>query len=879
MEAPSSRTLGRVRSKLSTRSVSERKRIASIESGSSLRSGSSTAIDGLKVPGARRIDEQDGQIWESLSPEQRGLVEARAIEIEENLIRGLSGPGNLRIDVNENGDIVSIEIDEPRKLATIDSIDAGSKVNEYIGLYGDVPDFNFWGSSSQKEVAGKNKRQQAKFDALEKYQLLSTERDPITGKWRVVLSKEGLKRLEETHGKMRELLLQKRDEIEADSKLSDGMKATKLKDINEKIKALDEQASALIVLASARVNAKDGRNEDGGNRFAFTPEQLPSSMRKELLGTPKIFGGAAAAKNKLFKKWAATQTGKNNKKLRANSKEYKDLKAKFDAGELPDVFAWYHKQDKESSKSLAQLGLPEPDEFGWKRSAGNIDGIVGPDGKVAPNFNDIIGDNPIVGDDVNLDFDHSSRLWGQDVLGIPDEDAAKVRGESFWRKLNLSKNVLPSPSEWIKRHNERIQKRQERKNRLKRLKAGQASYGGRAEDADKSAKELRILKKIKAKRLQALQAKKRMAEEVYGVHASKKQSTPAITIDENGNPILSTETLGRIGDIEILTKPPKQSDLSKLDKEDAKKREKLEKEIKAGNLEADRVLAAVWGVNGFNERPTIVTEEEFVELAQDPGNTVIRRGHGGKTFAERHLDDPERHTTGDGGTLQGPGEYWSVRKEGGEMQPDSSWRGYVSRDDQRGKKGTEPGPGGTVAILPANAKIIRINDLAKIKKDMNSVSGGIATALKDPSLPKDWRNARIGTAAEQLADLIQDNLYRSVPEGDSRWETTGGKVISELVSAVRNASNPEERAKALDALRYFVQGTSGLLQNYLAPLLGYDAIRANNGVMLVMNRGALIEYGGVGGTTMTDGLEQAIRNNSRMDPALVKKINRGERVD
>ena len=879
MEAPSSRTLGRVRSKLSTRSVSERKRIASIESGSSLRSASSTAIDGLKVPGARRIDEQDGQLWESLSPEQRGLVEARAIEIEENLIRGLSGPGNLRIDVNENGDIVSIEIDEPRKLATIDSIDAGSKVNEYIGLYGDVPDFNFWGSSSQKEVAGKNKRQQAKFDALEKYQLLSTERDPITGKWRVVLSKEGLKRLEETHSKMRELLLQKRDEIEADSKLSDGMKATKLKDINEKIKALDEQASALIVLASARVNAKDGRNEDGGNRFAFTPEQLPSSMRKELLGTPKIFGGAAAAKNKLFKKWAATQTGKNNKKLRANSKEYKDLKAKFDAGELPDVFAWYHKQDKESSKSLAQLGLPEPDEFGWKRSAGNIDGIVGPDGKVTPNFNDIIGDNPIVGDDVNLDFDHSSRLWGQDVLGIPDEDAAKVRGESFWRKLNLSKNVLPSPSEWINRHNERIQKRQERKNRLKRLKAGQASYGGRAEDADKSAKELRILKKIKAKRLQALQAKKRMAEEVYGAHASKKQSTPAITIDENGNPILSTETLGRIGDIEILTKPPKQSDLSKLDKEDAKKREKLEKEIKAGNLEADRVLAAVWGVNGFNERPTIVTEEEFVELAQDPGNVVIRRGHGGKTFAERHLDDPERHTTGDGGTLQGPGEYWSVRKEGGEMQPDSSWRGYVSRDDQRGKKGTEPGPGGTVAILPANAKIIRANDLAKIKQDMNSVSGGIATALKDPSLPKDWRNARIGTAAEQLADLIQDNLYRSVPEGDPRWGTTGGKVISELVSAVRNASNPEERAKALDALRYFVQGTSGLLQNYLAPLLGYDAIRANNGVMLVMNRGALIEYGGVGGTTMTDGLEQAIRNNSRMDPALVKKINRGERVD
>ena len=879
IQPPSARTSGSAFRRPSNRSVSERKRIASIETGSSLRSSASTAIDGLKVPGARRIDEQDGRLWESLSPEQRGLVEARAIEIEENLIRGLSGPGNLRIDVNENGDIVSIEIDEPRKTTTINSIDAGSRVNEYIGLYGDVPDFNFWGSSSQKEVTGKNKRQQAKFDALEKYQLLSTERDPITGKWRVVLSPEGLRRLEETHGKVRELLLQKRDEIDADSKLSDGMKATKLKDINEKIKALDDQASALIVLASARVNAKDGRNEEGGNRFAFAPEQLPSSMRKELLSTPKTFGGAAAAKNKLFKKWAATQTGKSNKKLRANSKEYKDLKAKFDAGELPEVFAWYHKQDKDSSKSLAQLGLPEPEEFGWKRSAGNIDGIVGPNGKATPNYDDIIGDDPIVGDDVNLDFDHSSRLWSQDVLGIPDEDAAKVRGESFWRKLNLAKSVIPSPSEWINRHNERLRKRQERKNRLKRLKAGQASYGGRAEDADKTAKELRLLKKIKAKRLQALQAKKRAADEIYGAHDSKQQSKPAITIDENGNPVLSPETLARIGDIEILTKPPKQGDLSKEDKQDAKKREKLEKEIKAGNLEADRVLGTLWGINGYNERPTIVTEEEFIELAQDPGNTVIRRGHGGKTFAERHLDDPERHTTGDGGTLQGPGEYWAVRKEGGEMQPDSSWRGYVNADAQRGKKGTEPGPGGTIAILPATAKIIRINDLEKIKRDMNSVSGGIATALKDPSLPKDWRNARTGTAAEQLAELIQDNLYRSVPEGDSRWETTGGKVISELVSAVRNASNPEERAQALDALRYFVQGTSGLLQNYLAPLLGYDAIRANSGVMLVMNRGALIEYGGVGGTTMTDGLEQAVRNNSRMDPALVKKINRGERVD
>ncbi|MFN9899975.1 MAG: hypothetical protein ACK55Z_14535, partial [bacterium] len=88
-------------------------------------------------------------------------------------------------------------------------------------------------------------------------------------------------------------------------------------------------------------------------------------MRKELLGTPKLLTGVAAAKNEVFEKWASTQKGKNNKKIRRNSKEYKELKAKFDAGELPEVFEWYHKQ-KTSTFGKERVNLPEPEVFGWR---------------------------------------------------------------------------------------------------------------------------------------------------------------------------------------------------------------------------------------------------------------------------------------------------------------------------------------------------------------------------------------------------------------------------------------------------------------------------------------------------------------------------------
>lgn len=49
--------------------------------------------------------------------------------------------------------------------------------------------------------------------------------------------------------------------------------------------------------------------------------------------------------------------------------------------------------------------------------------------------------------------------------------------------------------------------------------------------------------------------------------------------------------------------------------------------------------------------------------------------------------------------------------------------------------------------------------------------------------------------------------------------------------------------------------------------------------MLVMNRGKLLTFGGLGGLTVTDAVEGAIKTGGRIDPSLMDQIRKGKRVD
>jgi hypothetical protein len=195
-------------------------------------------------------------------------------------------------------------------------------------------------------------------------------------------------------------------------------------------------------------------------------------------------------------------------------------------------------------------------------------------------------------------------------------------------------------------------------------------------------------------------------------------------------------------------------------------------------------------------------------------------------------------------------------------------------------KDTIPGHGAVVATLAPDAKVITMAEVEALQSEIAAVSGGINLAFASPDLPERFAQKTEGDALKRLLELIDANLETRYKSDDPAWQTRGGKTVMELVNAVRNARTPEERKKALAALDYFARGsTRGVLRNLLAPLYGYDAIRAGDGVMLVYNRGAVISYGGVGGLTMTRAVEAAVIDGTPLDADIVAKLHAGERVD
>jgi hypothetical protein len=635
--------------------------------------------------------------------------------------------------------------------------------------------------------------------------------------------------------------------------LKDNEKEKRNKILKE-IALLDHRVTALKTLANARLKGIDGKNADGGDFLAYVPEQLPTDVRRSLLFGSGSYTDFGRVKRDVFNAW---RTGK----AKAGTKEHRDLSDKFERGELDaDLFAWWNKA---TPATLRDKGIPSSedylDEQGMLRP-GIVQSVTAPG-------------------DVDLDAPHSAKQLGFDVPGIAPNRYESNRTGGFW-STRLFKLFRPNNEEWLQKQREIDQKR------LKNLKKGSAGFGGEREEIERSKKELRILRKRKAERLKFMrdaEGKPRSSDEIKSIHDDKRATfTELVTVQDDGSVEISDDGVKALAEAQIL-KPGRTQVADSKDKEsrdERKEREKVEKAIKSRNKKEDVALAHFWEKARFNEKPTVVSEEEFIEQAKQPGAIVIRRGVGGRTFANDYLDDDNRYTTRRGGVMQGPGEYWAVRVDDGKDVRGTSegWNAYVSADNQGGKPGTEPGPGGIMAVLPADAKIITKAELQQIRTDLGKVAGPLKVAFDSPLLPKDLRNKIAGKNAEQLLELIDSEVLGKIPLDDPRWKTAAGQMILQLINKAKSG-NEATRKDALSALAFLIGGLDGHLQNMLAPIFGYDAIRADSGVMLVMNRGALIAYGGVGGLSLTNAVERAVLEGSRVPTDIAKKANNGERVD
>ena len=855
-------------------SNSERRRIATLERTISSRSKSNGNRDPWTqriTPGFEKLTDTDGQIWESLSDSDRELVSDRLADIEEGLIARLSGSNAaISASFNDDGIITDIEIsgDESKAVSGVG--------NEMIGFGpGNRADFALAGTATELERKPKDAKEaaiQKKIREKGVAPLLTSVKvrgEDGRDEWRLALNEKGLRTIDDTFRVLRRDLT---DRLAAAEKAADDVNTTPQKralakktasDLRQAIAQLDQDTVALKTIAAARLKAKGDKNADGGDKFAYVLEQLPASIRREALG----HDGVIANKNTKTKRavfdawWKATNTsGKGGKAAKRGSKAYKEALKKFDDGELsPSVYGWW------KNLSPGERGtLPDPAE--WLDEQGNFMSR---------------GASPIDLPDFDLDEEHSGRKIGATLPGSPEryyrqrDVSDKKRSGGFWSSTTVFKKLRPNNQEWLDRQAQRDA-------RVAALKSGKGAFGGKREGLERSRKELRILRRNKAERLSLLRKdSKRSPEEIQSaLDAKRAELVPIIGVNEDGKVAITDRTV----DVLVDTQTKKSKGGSFLPEigvtpEELAKNKKANKKLKARNIEENEALGHLWDNAGFNGRPTIVTEDEFVEAANQPGAYVIRRGLGGKTFAEEYMDDPSRYITGQGGEAQGPGEYWSIRAIDGKRQGDGAWRSYVSADNQGGKKGTEPGPGGIMAVLPPSARIISLSDLSKLNTEIRTLSSGLDTAYRSPELPDNLRQKVSGDNGARLLELIDASMFARYPANDPIWDTQAGQILMQLVAKAKSASTPEQRQNALKALATIVYGSKGNLTNFLAPMLGYDAVLANNGVMLLMNRTSLLTFGGVGGLGMTDAVEDAVTNGERIPSAMADKLKRGQRVD
>ena len=846
--------------RVSRGSVTERQRIATIERGTSMRSS------GLKSPGHSKIADDDGEIWDSLSPDERIEAAARMARLEDQAIRRLVG-GNLSVQFDSNGDVISVENYVDGRLIPAPGI------NREVGIFsGDLkPSLALDGRTAQKTVAAEG-RKAKKFAKLKDYELITGRRNEATNETTLALTDEGLKQLNQRITSVRKLYVSNLAELDKDIAVLEKAIANGT-DVNKNKRALVakkgqrakaakayreflDDAAALSTLARARIsgNNNNGKNEDGGDALQYVPEHLPSTYRKELFKPDGIIG-AKSTIDSMFEEWV-DDIGANtyriprnkNQSVSRKSKEYKALRKKFEDGQL----------DGEIHRDIGN-------RWNWKDKVTLEDGRLRPKGK---EF-DAMG---AVSDDV-LDQDSSSlRRLGWHFADVSEETGTKRTGSNFW-----ARTFVPEPRKWIARYNARNARKRESARRLTALKTGRGAVASTSDKREKGKKELRLLARFKAKRLGVISSGRNDVDGVVD-SANKQVALRKSAVGEDGSTITPDG-------IDLLSR------LRRLFAEaDSKEAQKIKKKQAGLNPGDDPILTEIFNSLSLNERPTVVTLEELEELAKLPGARVIRRGVGGKTFAEDYLDDSSvrRFTPKQGGTAQGVGEYWAVVFEDGrdKRAAVTKWEYLVTKDDQKDRatgkplKNTIPGPGSVVATLAPDARVMTMAEAEALQTEIAAVSGGINLAFASPDLPERFAQKTEGDALKRLLELIDANLEARYKADDPAWQTRGGKTVMGLVNAVRNARTPEERKRALAALDYFARGsTREVLTNLLAPLYGYDAIRAGDGVLLVFNRGAVMSYGGVGGLDMTRAVEAAVIDGVPLSADMVAKLHAGERVD
>lgn len=236
---------------------------------------------------------------------------------------------------------------------------------------------------------------------------------------------------------------------------------------------------------------------------------------------------------------------------------------------------------------------------------------------------------------------------------------------------------------------------------------------------------------------------------------------------------------------------------------------------KSRDRDNDQLLSDLWENLGYSETPVLVTEAEVKKLVEAGWQPIIR-GTGSsevesESYVEQFLTSEGRFIPGRGQRAFGVGEYFAY--------PGGNWTGYSGNP--------EVDRHSMLVLLPPSATIMTQFQLSSEQKAMRTLTEMVSNAFKVAG----GRDAIQKMEAGEIAQEIR----RAAPEID-KSDSRSAKILSELTKRLEEIDALpktdeliQEKQDIVDSFHYLSRVSRATDSGYFAPIIGVDAIDANDG--------------------------------------------------
>lgn len=264
----------------------------------------------------------------------------------------------------------------------------------------------------------------------------------------------------------------------------------------------------------------------------------------------------------------------------------------------------------------------------------------------------------------------------------------------------------------------------------------------------------------------------------------------------------------------------------------------------------------LYDIHGFSEKPVQLTQEEYLDLIEQGWKPVMRGVGGGYNTSVTNPDpnNPKQtwgqkmvwgflagkrfnSGTGSNGMVYGVGDYFATPR--GASGQWSSYHGTGQPVNGLQHNMT------IAALMPPNARIVKRSKMQTLQNEFGS---------EIRVLNRVHRIGYGGAASVPVGTDVRALIQGEISKGNVQVFGRGSRgrvlkkmspamdIFAQMFEARNNAKTAQERLEIEAAIDNF-QRMQAIDPNYMAMVLGYDAVDAGDQVMIVLNRSNLAVLG------------------------------------